>query len=361
MLKKGLIDEDQAKNSRNGIDVVIPNLQKKEKETYEETIKSLLLFQFFYQTIDSALNEKRINSEEAEILRREVENRYFDEKLSYDSLAGDIRAFLFQYLYGAIDSALNEKLIDEKKAKSLKQEVDRTFPAEKTLYDSFNKETIENTEAGISLLQIFKQLHAQIKKHFLKLAYAQTGGGTGGGGSLDVTKPYLGLDLSQPFGGLDFSKPFLGLFSGGGGSGMGGLTLDFSKPWGGLDFSKPFLGFFGGSGGGGFGGGGFGGGGFSGFGGGGGGFGGSMGGMGGMGGGGAAGECYREGSSMGSGFNFWAMCCDCGYYYVGKKLKYTTDCTNQNCVIKLGCKSSYVCSSGRPVIWDSQSMTCGCG
>ncbi len=341
--EKEMITETGVADAKNGLDVVIPNLQEQEKKIYEARAAAFLLFQYFYQTIDFALKEKNISQAEAESLKSEVDSRYSQEKALYDSFVGDVRAFLFQSLYNAIDSALNNKIIDAQKAESLKQEVNRAFPLEKSLYDSSNK----NKGAGISLFQIFKRLFVQLENHFIKLVYAETGGGTGESGTgLDVTQPYLGLDFSKPYLGLDFSQPFLGLSSGGGGSESGGgldisepyLGLDLSEPFGGLDFSQPFLGLFGGGGGGG-----------------------GMGGMGGMGGGGGGfgGDCYREGGGFGGGgggYNTFAICCNCG---LDEEYNYVSDCDNSVCEIDLGCKN-LMCTSG-PMIWDQASFTCGCG
>ena len=72
------------------------------------------------------------------------------------------------------------------------------------------------------------------------------------------------------------------------------------------------------------------------------------------------GDCYREGVSMSSGFNGFAICCNCGlqdyvYYYV-----YIYDCSQSYCDIDLGCKN-LICTGYKPVIWDPGSFTCGCG
>jgi len=73
-------------------------------------------------------------------------------------------------------------------------------------------------------------------------------------------------------------------------------------------------------------------------------------------------DCYREGSSMGGGYNTWAMCCNCGLYCTTHGCSYVNDCgtMGQSCTIQLGCKN-LMCSGNRPVIWDQASGMCGCG
>ena len=73
----------------------------------------------------------------------------------------------------------------------------------------------------------------------------------------------------------------------------------------------------------------------------------------------ALGECYREGSGMGSGSNSWAMCCNCGFYYDGEDYIWYDDCDYGYCNFDLGCKN-LMCESGA-MIWDSASGICGCG
>ncbi len=73
----------------------------------------------------------------------------------------------------------------------------------------------------------------------------------------------------------------------------------------------------------------------------------------------AQGDCYREGSSSGSGYNTWAMCCNCGYYQKGKIFIWYNDCDYGYCNVDLGCKN-LMCESG-PVIYDDASGICGCG
>lgn len=77
-------------------------------------------------------------------------------------------------------------------------------------------------------------------------------------------------------------------------------------------------------------------------------------------GGGGGDDCYREGSSMGSGYNTWAMCCNCGLYCSTYGCTYVQDCSQSSCNINLGCKN-LMCSGNRPMIWDSASGMCGCG
>lgn len=72
----------------------------------------------------------------------------------------------------------------------------------------------------------------------------------------------------------------------------------------------------------------------------------------------AQGECYREGSALSSGYNTWAMCCNCGFYYDGEEYIWYNDCNYGYCNFDLGCKN-LMCSS-LPMIWDSESGICGC-
>jgi len=76
------------------------------------------------------------------------------------------------------------------------------------------------------------------------------------------------------------------------------------------------------------------------------------------------GDCYREGVSTGKGSNLWAMCCNCGWGYYGKTIVYFKDCgtlSSVTCnVYEAGCKNS-TCQSPKPMIWDPETMICGCG
>jgi hypothetical protein len=74
------------------------------------------------------------------------------------------------------------------------------------------------------------------------------------------------------------------------------------------------------------------------------------------------GDCYRQGSSMGGGYNTWAMCCNCGLYCSSSGCTWYNDCGwgGYLCNIHLGCKN-LMCAGFRPMIWDSASGICGCG
>ncbi len=77
-----------------------------------------------------------------------------------------------------------------------------------------------------------------------------------------------------------------------------------------------------------------------------------------------SGDCYREGSSSGTGSNLWAMCCNCGWGTYGEEIIYYSDCGSLSSVTcdiyEMGCENS-VCESSKPMILDPASMICGCG
>lgn len=75
-------------------------------------------------------------------------------------------------------------------------------------------------------------------------------------------------------------------------------------------------------------------------------------------------DCYRQGVGTGSGFNGFAVCCNCGLGYWYETIVYFNDCgiaSSVTCnLYEMGCKNS-VCKSPKPMIWDSTTMICGCG
>ncbi len=75
-------------------------------------------------------------------------------------------------------------------------------------------------------------------------------------------------------------------------------------------------------------------------------------------------DCYRQGASTGTGFNGFAVCCNCGWGYWYETIIYFNDCgvlSSVTCnLYEMGCKNS-VCAFPKPMIWDPTTMICGCG